>query len=425
MDSMHATVGVVPSMSRKCTMCHAVQPLSNFWVSQCKCKECVKLQKRQKTAEKKKSRPVPTSKICSSCKVSKPLIEFSLRSQEIGRVSSMCKPCKSKKGSEWYSKKQASPTVDEFSDIEDEKSDGIPNVMEITYESLGDEKSNKICVKCNIAKPTDEFYPFSKASDGLQYWCKLCKAQYSQENPLLPSIAKPVAKTNEGDDLFRCKTCSKFSMAADMTINRFYCKNCKSERDHEYKELHKDEINLKRKAEYNENAEYQEEVKKKTKQYYETRRNDINSKRRLIYEQKRRNTRESREQSKRQREEEILKRRQLLTHRVCSNCIVDKPIEQFNWENKAKFIRMYKCAECCRTKKVENGSSQPVSDDAKTGVVIGIRTFVDQKECQRCHVLKDKSEFAWKNKTRGIYEPKCKPCNALYQKEKRAKKQTK
>lgn len=24
MDSMHATVGVVPSMSRKCTMCHAV-----------------------------------------------------------------------------------------------------------------------------------------------------------------------------------------------------------------------------------------------------------------------------------------------------------------------------------------------------------------------------------------------------------------
>lgn len=383
------------------------------------------MQKRQKTAEKKKSRPVPTFKICSACKVSKSLTEFSLRSQEIGRVSSMCKPCKSKKGSEWFAKKQASHTGERFPDSKDENDDGMSDDMEGTDESLDSGNNDKVCVKCNVAKPTEEFYPFSKAADGLQYWCKPCKAQYAQENPLLPSVAKPVAKTNEGDDLYQCKTCSKFATVTDMTTNGFYCKSCKSERDHEYKELHKDEINLKRKSEYNENAEYREEVKKKTKQYYESRRAEINAKRRLIYDQQRKATQESREQSKQQKEEEILKRRQLITHRVCSECKVDKPIEQFNWENKAKFIRLYKCAECSRTKKVEEiGISHPVANDVKDGVILGTHTSDEKKECQRCHATKEKSEFAWKNKTKGIYEPKCKPCNALYQKEKRTKKQT-
>lgn len=91
--------------SKTCICCNVIQPLANFWPSQSKCKECIKAQKRKKTTDKKKSKVTKNTKLCSVCKVEKPVSNFSMRSSTIKRLASMCKVCKSKKGSEWYAKK--------------------------------------------------------------------------------------------------------------------------------------------------------------------------------------------------------------------------------------------------------------------------------------------------------------------------------
>ena len=42
------------------------------------------------------------------------------------------------------------------------------------------EVKTKKCSKCGRELPTDNFYKYNKAKDGLQYWCKECYSKYSQ-----------------------------------------------------------------------------------------------------------------------------------------------------------------------------------------------------------------------------------------------------
>ena len=38
----------------------------------------------------------------------------------------------------------------------------------------------KVCTKCNVKKPLTEFYKDSTKVDKLQFWCKVCKSNYSK-----------------------------------------------------------------------------------------------------------------------------------------------------------------------------------------------------------------------------------------------------
>lgn len=461
--------------SRKCTLCHVIQPLTNFWPSQCKCKECIKAQKRQQTADKKKAQMSKTTKMCSACKVEKPVSDFSMRSSTIGRLASMCKICKSKKGSEWYAKKHQ-PTSTKQSEEESTSENSHDETKSITQE--------KTCSRCGTSKPLDSFHPSSKAADGNQYWCKDCKLQHMQQNPLLPSVAKPIGSTNAGESLFKCNTCSNIFQETDMASNMFYCRTCKNARDAEYKADHKDEINLKRRRMYMEDETIREEAKKKSKQYHESKRVEINERRKQLYALKRAETKEERDEVKRKKQEAVLKRRQELKSRVCSECKIEHPIEQFAWENKSLFLRTYKCVACtkqkpnttpstldstidvslstkepvlCSDQTIEAtptcpGCHRPKSElhfsfrDKTNGIFNSLCVDCDSKRqrmlrakrkgvayvdipdgkklCTQCNSVKDNVDFAWKNKTKGIYEPKCKPCNAEYQKKKRQKIKT-
>lgn len=364
----------------------------------------------------------------------------------------------------------------------------------------------KVCSRCNTLKSIDLFYASSKSPDGNQYWCKDCKLQHLQQNPLLHSVANPIGSTISGESLFKCNTCSTIKLKTEMTSNLFYCKPCKNARDIEYKSEYKDEINLKRRIEYSENETLRENAKKKSKEYHETRKDEINQRRKQLYALKRMETKEERDNEKNKKKEEVLNRRKEIKNRVCSECKIDQSIDKFAWENKQLFLRRYRCIKCSKKDNIKSnlssdkeykedkeskinqskdmtkitGSSKgqictlalspvkvtelskEVDDDslcvgcnrpklelqfsfkdkangvynhlcvdcdskrqrvlrAKKKGVEYIEIPDGKKKCNRCDTVKDMSEFAWKNKKKGIFEPKCKQCNAIYQKEKRKK----
>lgn len=96
------------------------------------------------------------SKICSKCKIEKPIKDFNKKGVR-GYWKSYCKECENeyarirrqKRGSSGIGKRKIYPVYIDA----------------------------KICRKCNTKKPAGEFYKQNGSSDGLRSWCKKCTNQ--------------------------------------------------------------------------------------------------------------------------------------------------------------------------------------------------------------------------------------------------------
>lgn len=86
------------------------------------------------------------SKVCSRCKVRKPLSRYAKRSSRKSGVQSWCKDCH-------HEHKKLNP--------------GKPR-------NFPPSTKPKICTECKVTKSADEFYPNKNAATGLSSYCKPC-----------------------------------------------------------------------------------------------------------------------------------------------------------------------------------------------------------------------------------------------------------
>jgi hypothetical protein len=62
-------------------------------------------------------------------------------------------------------------------------------------------KTEKMCTKCQIVKPLEDFYKAKRNSDGRKSWCKACEIEYSkqyQKTPKGKEVAKRYAQSEKG-----------------------------------------------------------------------------------------------------------------------------------------------------------------------------------------------------------------------------------
>ena len=113
-------------------------------------------------------------KLCAKCKRSLPFSEFYNNKKSLDGKSSYCKECsrissrksKEKKELEKYKLKQL------------QKEQNILHQKQIEKEAL----NKKICFRCKIEKPIDEFHRDAKAKDGRSSICIDCKRKREAEN---------------------------------------------------------------------------------------------------------------------------------------------------------------------------------------------------------------------------------------------------
>jgi hypothetical protein len=87
-----------------------------------------------------------------------------------------------------------------------------------------DQNGNKLCTKCHAFKSVENFHKYSKSSDGLKMWCKLCVKEYDfLENE--PKRVFPPKVDNDGN--FHCRRCDKY--LEEKSFKRYkksYCASC-------------------------------------------------------------------------------------------------------------------------------------------------------------------------------------------------------
>lgn len=106
----------------------------------------------------------------------------------------------------------------------------------------------KICIKCNINKPTSEFTICSRNKDGLYHQCKTCKNSLRNYNNTNKNRIRYDVSVIEK----KCRICQHVKSSTEFSKHAFYKDGLKSECKacvREYNEKHKDYIN-KRNLEY-------------------------------------------------------------------------------------------------------------------------------------------------------------------------------
>ena len=132
---------------------------------------------------------LPSSRVCTGCKIDKPLEEFHKCKQSKRGRQSQCKECRNR---------QAKAARD------------------ITPEYDGPETS-KVCAGCNVDKPLEEFHKRKAGKCGRSAQCKECVLKQSQ-------VRRGAAIENDGPETSRiCARCN-----VDEPFKEFYkCKGGK------------------------------------------------------------------------------------------------------------------------------------------------------------------------------------------------------
>lgn len=141
-------------ISKCCSQCHIEKPIDAFHKDNSQksgyrsaCKECIFF--RKKLPQRIVQKPLfVTSRICTKCHIEKPLEEFSLQKKGPHGRRPYCKACQSAEHKRNY--KPIKPP--------------LPPVV----------NGGKICRKCLIEKPLEQFGSDKRASDGKGTQCKTC-----------------------------------------------------------------------------------------------------------------------------------------------------------------------------------------------------------------------------------------------------------
>ena len=193
-----------------CTKCKIEKPFDEFYKDKskkdeldCYCKIC-KEKMKEKYYKKLKARnhmEIPTTKVCPNCNKEKPSYEFRKNKSAKNGLDSRCKSCKKENDKE-YRQKLASRTSIE-----------IPKT--------------KKCCKCNIEKPSDNFYICKTMKDGLDARCKSCNRKQKEQLSKRTHIEIPKTK--------KCSKCNKEKPFNEFSKNKSRlsglnseCKKCKS-----------------------------------------------------------------------------------------------------------------------------------------------------------------------------------------------------
>lgn len=344
--------------------------------------------------------------MCTICDVELTLDNFSMRDKTAGKIGSLCKSCKSKQNKAFYAQKKSAARYEE---------------VKVKDQII----TEKTCAhpSCLQEKHIHEFSMSSHSIDGYNDWCKTCVIKYPQPVKRRRSQSKP-------------RIIQSSTMDSTTVGNGSLEVKCESD-DTTCVQPVKENVTKRRKS---------------------VNPDRINARRRELRQLKQIALQPKIDEYKKQREAEILEHRKNITHRTCNCCNINKLIDAFAWENKMLFIRKYKCMECGKKNRQHpDNSSAPIAvvtplvetfqvSDVRSDVPQLAPIIVDQdvalikppshegqmsvdiilsdattKKCSMCNATKDKSEFAWKNKSKGLYESKCKPCNATFQKDRRIK----
>jgi hypothetical protein len=145
---------VIFTESKICSRCKIEKPISNFsklkngnyhnYCSKCSSEKC----KEYREKNKKITPPIITSKICSKCKIEKPISEFVVESCLKSGYRGMCKECTSITNNKRQEKRIATGFI---------------------------KKETKICSSCKIEYPISNFSKRIALPDGLNIYCKYCE----------------------------------------------------------------------------------------------------------------------------------------------------------------------------------------------------------------------------------------------------------
>lgn len=124
------------------------------------------------------------SKACSKCKVIKPLSEFVRAPTEAkDGYSFQCKACRNayrrekfRTDQKWREKRKAD-SHNRYIKLRDERRAKKAALALLPKEI----PTHKICTRCGIDKPIEEFRKNKNNSDGYQYWCKVCQNEYVRD----------------------------------------------------------------------------------------------------------------------------------------------------------------------------------------------------------------------------------------------------
>ena len=206
------------------------------------------------------------TKTCTTCKIEKPITDFSKRTNK-KTPESQCKKCAAK-----HAKKYRHECEDKLKE------------RQLSPEYIS--PTTKICYKCNIEKPIIDFAKHSSGKDGFKNYCKSCNSKimakyhfnhYEEEATKRASLRppKPFQDPNK-------KTCTKCNI--EKPIGEFptrkdrgnkpisICKTCVSQYCKKYRNTHLEKLLL-----YNAlyHATHKPEATKRWLVYYESHKEEL------------------------------------------------------------------------------------------------------------------------------------------------------
>lgn len=107
---------------------------------------------------------------------------------------------------------------------------------------MGDESTERVCTKCRLVKPLDDFSAAPRGKYGRKAHCKACDAaRHAALHPSKPRVYRPRRAPLVGGDPKTCtnckveKTVDEFSISRQATatqnaVYQSWCKQCSSER---------------------------------------------------------------------------------------------------------------------------------------------------------------------------------------------------
>ena len=157
------------------------------------------------------------SKVCTKCNQIKPLTEYCKNKSTSDGLHSSCKSCKSIANKQYRE-----------------------NNRQINANKINNINDVKICSKCKLSKPLQEYQKNITTVDGLHCLCKLCKSiedkHYKDNNRQINS-----KKINNDDNVKICFRCKQQKLYTEFFINatfksglESYCKDCRKHNIREY-----------------------------------------------------------------------------------------------------------------------------------------------------------------------------------------------
>lgn len=145
-----------------------------------------------------------TNKTCSSCKINKPVSEFTTNKSNVGGYSGKCKPCKSEYDKA-YKLKNQDKILQRSKDYYEKNREKIlereRKKRELANPPLIRTDTHKQCSKCKVVKPRDEFCARRQSSDGITAKCRPChleskKKYYYDNQEIMVERAKQYYRNN-------------------------------------------------------------------------------------------------------------------------------------------------------------------------------------------------------------------------------------